>query len=86
VSAGALRLSDEEMDFDYQPVLKGESLTLRPLLREDYDALFAVASDPAKSGTRSPTAARRLSFGDSSEMRWPEEGRLNLVSLNRRWR
>jgi hypothetical protein len=35
------------MGFDYQPVLKGELLTLSPLLREDYDALFAVASDPA---------------------------------------
>lgn len=29
-----------------QPVLKGERLTLRPLRADDWDALFAVASDP----------------------------------------
>jgi RimJ/RimL family protein N-acetyltransferase len=34
------------MPFDLQPVLKGELLELRPLLAEDFDALFAVASDP----------------------------------------
>jgi len=34
-------------EFDYQPVLRGELLTLRPLIGEDYDALFEVASDPA---------------------------------------
>lgn len=31
---------------DRQPVLEGESLHLRPLRAEDFDALFAVASDP----------------------------------------
>lgn len=31
--------------FELQPVLKGQLLELRPLRREDYDALFAVASD-----------------------------------------
>jgi RimJ/RimL family protein N-acetyltransferase len=29
-----------------QPTLKGERLTLRPLRQEDYDGLFAAASDP----------------------------------------
>lgn len=32
--------------FDYQPVLRGELVTLRPLRGEDYDALYEVASDP----------------------------------------
>jgi RimJ/RimL family protein N-acetyltransferase len=32
--------------FDYQPVLKGELLTLRPLAAADHDDLYAVASDP----------------------------------------
>jgi RimJ/RimL family protein N-acetyltransferase len=32
--------------FDYQPVLKGELVELRPLRADDYGALFAVASDP----------------------------------------
>ena len=31
---------------DRQPVLEGEVLRLRPLHAEDWDALFAVASDP----------------------------------------
>ena len=34
------------MPFELQPVLKGELLELRPLRAEDFDALFAVASDP----------------------------------------
>ncbi len=34
------------MPFDLQPVLKGELLELRPLRAEDFEALFAVASDP----------------------------------------
>ncbi|MBC8377253.1 MAG: GNAT family N-acetyltransferase [FCB group bacterium] len=34
------------MSFDLQPVLKGEKLSLRPLWADDYDDLFAVASDP----------------------------------------
>jgi RimJ/RimL family protein N-acetyltransferase len=32
--------------FDLQPVLKGELIELRPLTSEDWDDLFAVASDP----------------------------------------
>lgn len=31
---------------DRQPVLEGERLLLRPLCAEDWDALFAVESDP----------------------------------------
>ncbi len=31
---------------DRQPVLEGEHVTLRPLRADDWDALFAVASDP----------------------------------------
>ncbi len=34
------------MEFDLQPVLKGKLVELRPLRREDFDALFAAASDP----------------------------------------
>jgi RimJ/RimL family protein N-acetyltransferase len=34
------------MSFDLQPVLKGELVELRPLRPEDFDELFAVASDP----------------------------------------
>jgi N-acetyltransferase len=34
------------MSFDLQPVLKGDLLELRPLRREDFQALYAVASDP----------------------------------------
>jgi len=33
------------MDFDAQPVLTGQLITLRPLRAEDYDDLYAVASD-----------------------------------------
>ena len=35
------------MDFDYQPVLRGDLVTLRPLSSDDFDVLFEVASDPA---------------------------------------
>ena len=34
------------MPFDLQPHLTGELLALRPLVPADFDALFAVASDP----------------------------------------
>jgi RimJ/RimL family protein N-acetyltransferase len=34
------------MLFDLQPHLKGELIELRPLTPKDWDALFAVASDP----------------------------------------
>ena len=32
---------------DRQPTLEGERVTLRPLRADDYDALFAIAGDPA---------------------------------------
>lgn len=35
-----------DTEFDYQPVLTGELVALRPLRADDYDALRAVASDP----------------------------------------
>jgi RimJ/RimL family protein N-acetyltransferase len=35
-----------ERPFDLQPVLRGELLELRPLQPDDFDALYAVASDP----------------------------------------
>ena len=34
------------MSFDLQPYLKGELIELRPLKPDDWDELFAVASDP----------------------------------------
>ena len=34
------------MSFDLQPILQGELLRLRPLQPEDWDDLYAVASDP----------------------------------------
>src|SRR5690349_25103723 len=34
------------MQFELQPHLKGELLELRPLRPDDWDALYAVASDP----------------------------------------
>ncbi len=34
------------MGFDFQPTLRGELLTLRPLGADDFDELFAAASDP----------------------------------------
>lgn len=34
------------MPFELQPTLKGERIKLRPLRPEDFDTLYAVASDP----------------------------------------
>lgn len=34
------------MAFDLQPTLRGELVELRPLRAEDFDALYAIASDP----------------------------------------
>ena len=34
------------MSFDYQPILTGQLVELRPLRAEDYDELYAVAADP----------------------------------------
>src|SRR5262245_46466223 len=33
------------MSFDLQPILKGELIELRPLRHEDFDVIYAVASD-----------------------------------------
>jgi len=33
-------------DFDRQPTLVGDRVTLRPLRDDDFDALYAIASDP----------------------------------------
>jgi N-acetyltransferase len=41
-----LRPPSSVMTFDLQPVLRGELLELRPLKPDDFDVLFAVASDP----------------------------------------
>src|SRR5258705_13865165 len=35
------------MPFDLQPTLRGRLVQLRPLRPDDFDALYAVASDPA---------------------------------------
>ena len=42
----ALQNRRDSMSFDLQPHLKGELLELRPLATQDWDELFAVASDP----------------------------------------
>lgn len=34
------------LEFDLQPMLTGDLIEVRPLRREDFDALFAAASDP----------------------------------------
>jgi len=34
------------MTFDFQPTLTGDLISLRPLRRDDFEALLAVASDP----------------------------------------
>jgi len=34
------------MSFDYQPVLRGNLVEIRPLRSEDYDDLYAIAADP----------------------------------------
>src|SRR5262245_61444542 len=35
------------MSVEWQPTLKGDLVELRPLQPDDFEALFAVASDPA---------------------------------------
>lgn len=34
------------MAFDFQPTLSGSTLSLRPMATDDFDGLYAVASDP----------------------------------------
>ncbi len=38
--------TDAGVSFEYQPVLMGELVQLRPLRSDDYDDLYAVAADP----------------------------------------
>src|SRR4030095_3844493 len=40
------RSSPSAEDFDLQPHLVGERVELRPLVPEDWESLYAVASDP----------------------------------------
>lgn len=40
------RIHLPSVEFDLQPTLKGNLIELRPLARENFDALFAAASDP----------------------------------------
>lgn len=35
-----------DLPFDFQPTLTGATLALRPLVAEDFEALYAAASDP----------------------------------------
>jgi len=37
---------EREVTFDYQPILKGDIVELRPLRSDDYGALYAIAADP----------------------------------------
>jgi RimJ/RimL family protein N-acetyltransferase len=39
-------MAHERHAFEYQPVLSGAMVELRPLRAEDYDDLYAVAADP----------------------------------------
>jgi RimJ/RimL family protein N-acetyltransferase len=41
-----LHLHSRPMDFELQPVLRGETLVLRPLRADDREALWEVARDP----------------------------------------
>ena len=38
--------SQVAVSFDYQPILKGELVELRPLRQGDYETLYTVAADP----------------------------------------
>jgi RimJ/RimL family protein N-acetyltransferase len=54
---------DATGDFDLQPTLLGETLQLRPLRVEDFDALYGVAADPAIWEQHpEPTRFQRLVF------------------------
>ena len=60
------------MSFDLQPNLIGELIRLRPLTSEDWDALFAVASDPLiweqhPESDRYKKDVFKLFFGEASE-------------------
>jgi RimJ/RimL family protein N-acetyltransferase len=56
--------------FDYQPILRGDLVTLRPLLPSDHDALYSVAADPLiweqhPDKTRCQAAGFRVFFEDA---------------------
>lgn len=54
---------NDTAEIDLQPTLVGETLLLRPLRVEDFDALYAVASDPAIWEQHpEPTRFQRLVF------------------------
>lgn len=54
---------DPTGEFDLQPTLLGETLLLRPLRVEDFDALYGVAADPAIWEQHpEPTRFQRLVF------------------------
>ena len=58
------------MSFDLQPVLRGDLLMLRPLRAEDFDDLYAFASDPLiweqhPDKTRSDPAGFRRFFDEA---------------------
>ena len=60
------------MPFDYQPVLIGNLVEIRPLCGEHYDDLYAVASDPLiweqhPVKTRYEESGFKLFFGESLE-------------------
>jgi RimJ/RimL family protein N-acetyltransferase len=46
IVGGPVRSGDANVKFDLQPTLQGDLIELRPLTRQDFDALFAAASDP----------------------------------------
>jgi len=59
------------MPFDFQPVLKGKLLELRPLRAEDFDDLFLVAADPSfGSNIRRRIATSKTISGASSVKPW----------------
>jgi RimJ/RimL family protein N-acetyltransferase len=39
------KLTPEKSDFDLQPTLEGDCVTVRPIVRTDWDGMFAAAAD-----------------------------------------
>ena len=65
------------MEFDLQPTLKGNLIEVRPLAREDFDALLQAASDPLSgqrpsygSNIRKETATKSRFLRSSSRGQW----------------
>ena len=64
------RITKLALSFDWQPVLKGDLIELRPLRPEDHDDLYAVASDPLiweqhPDKTRHEVAGFRVFFDEA---------------------